>query len=196
MSGRTQKEALLTLLLRKVISEKSTGRRAEEIKLKKSRNKTFANMAFSQRLRSFKQPIYSVPSLLDARIFHPPSQSIFAGNQGKKSLILTKNNPRYLHSLSVNVKFTGSISYVERPKSTMYNKQFSTTYPNLDTEPKQTDKEEKPGTENDDGSLDDKPLTQRQKLSRTFAAYGTAALVFHTTISLSSLGTCYMIVSR
>ena len=195
MSGRTQKEALLTLLLRKVISEKSTGRRAGETKRKKSRNKTFA-MPSSQRLRSFKQPIYSVPSLLGARIFHPPSQSIFAGNQGKKCLILTKNNPRYLHSLSVNVKFNGSIFYVERPKSTLYNKQFSTTYPNLDTEPKQTDNEEKPGTENDDGSLDDKPLTQRQKLSRTFAAYGTAALVFHTTISLSSLGTCYMIVSR
>ena len=42
----------------------------------------------------------------------------------------------------------------------------------------------------------DKPLTQRQKLARTFAAYGTTGVVFHTCISLTSLGTCYMIVSR
>ena len=42
----------------------------------------------------------------------------------------------------------------------------------------------------------DKPLSQRQKLARTFAAYGTTGVVFHTCISLASLGTCYMIVSR
>ena len=42
----------------------------------------------------------------------------------------------------------------------------------------------------------DKPLTQRQKLARIFAAYGTTAVVFHTSISLTSLGICYMIVSR
>ena len=41
-----------------------------------------------------------------------------------------------------------------------------------------------------------KPLSQRQKLARTFAAYGTTGVVFHTCISLASLGTCYMIVSR
>ena len=42
----------------------------------------------------------------------------------------------------------------------------------------------------------DKPLSQRQKLTRTFAAYGTTGVIFHTCISLASLGTCYMIVSR
>eukprot|EP00794_Sanderia_malayensis_P019129 gene19128-21046_t len=42
---------------------------------------------------------------------------------------------------------------------------------------------------------DDKPLSQRQKLARVFAAYGTTAVVFHTSISLTSLGICYTIVS-
>ena len=42
----------------------------------------------------------------------------------------------------------------------------------------------------------EKPLTQRQKLARTFAAYGSTAVVFHTAISLTSLGTCYLAVSR
>ena len=42
----------------------------------------------------------------------------------------------------------------------------------------------------------EKTLTQRQKLARTFAAYGSTAVVFHTAISLTSLGTCYLVVSR
>ena len=60
-------------------------------------------------------------------------------------------------------------------------------------------KEDHPKLETEkDGSAGspDKPLSQRQKLTRTFAAYGTTGVVFHTCISLASLGTCYMIVSR
>ena len=47
-----------------------------------------------------------------------------------------------------------------------------------------------------DDAVPDKPLSQRQKLARIFAAYGTTGVVFHTCISLASLGMCYMIVSR
>ena len=34
------------------------------------------------------------------------------------------------------------------------------------------------------------------QLAKVFAEYGTTAVVFHTTISLTSLGICYMAVSR
>ena len=51
-------------------------------------------------------------------------------------------------------------------------------------------------TQENDEKAPEKPLTQRQKLARTFAAYGSTAVVFHTAISLTSLGTCYLVVSR
>jgi hypothetical protein len=38
--------------------------------------------------------------------------------------------------------------------------------------------------------------TGRQKLSLVFAKYGVTAVVFHTVISLTSLGLCYIAVSR
>ena len=38
--------------------------------------------------------------------------------------------------------------------------------------------------------------TGRQKLSLVFAKYGVTAVVFHTFISLTSLGLCYIAVSR
>ena len=43
---------------------------------------------------------------------------------------------------------------------------------------------------------DGKPLTQRQKLKKIFAEYGTTAIVFHISISLTSLGICYAAVKR
>ena len=38
--------------------------------------------------------------------------------------------------------------------------------------------------------------TGRQKLTLVFAKYGVTAVVFHTLISLTSLGLCYIAVSR
>lgn len=40
-----------------------------------------------------------------------------------------------------------------------------------------------------------KELTGRQKLRRIFAEYGVTAVVFHTGISLTSLGLCYVAVN-
>ena len=41
-----------------------------------------------------------------------------------------------------------------------------------------------------------KKLSQKDKLAKVFAQYGTTALVFHVSISLVSLGTSYLAVSR
>ena len=41
-----------------------------------------------------------------------------------------------------------------------------------------------------------KKMTSRQRLSLVFAEYGVTAVVFHTAISLTSLGLCYVAVSR
>ena len=41
-----------------------------------------------------------------------------------------------------------------------------------------------------------KPTKSAGQLAKVFAEYGTTAVVFHTTISLTSLGICYMAVSR
>lgn len=68
---------------------------------------------------------------------------------------------------------------------------FATMSVRHGSETDKTDKMAKEGGE----KTDDKPLTQRQKLTRIFAAYGSTAVVFHTTISLTSLGICYTIVS-
>ncbi|KAL1513892.1 hypothetical protein ABEB36_003232 [Hypothenemus hampei] len=38
-------------------------------------------------------------------------------------------------------------------------------------------------------------LTPRQKLKKAIAEYGTTVIVFHISISLISLGTCYLLVS-
>ena len=39
-------------------------------------------------------------------------------------------------------------------------------------------------------------LSQRQKLQRAVAEYGSTVIVFHVTISLASLGFFYLLVSR
>lgn len=39
-------------------------------------------------------------------------------------------------------------------------------------------------------------LTSRQKLQRAVKEYGATVIVFHVTISLASLGICYLLVSR
>lgn len=39
-------------------------------------------------------------------------------------------------------------------------------------------------------------MSSRQRLSLVFAEYGVIAVVFHTGISLASLGLCYVAVSR
>lgn len=39
-------------------------------------------------------------------------------------------------------------------------------------------------------------LTPRQKLQRAVKEYGATVIVFHVTISLASLGICYLLVSR
>ena len=56
--------------------------------------------------------------------------------------------------------------------------------------------EQKLDDQNSQSSVNTKPLTQRQRLAKVFAEYGTTAVVFHTTISLTSLGLCYLAVSR
>ena len=40
------------------------------------------------------------------------------------------------------------------------------------------------------------PKKKAGQLAKVFAEYGTTAVVFHTTISLTSLGICYTAVSR
>lgn len=42
----------------------------------------------------------------------------------------------------------------------------------------------------------EKKLSQAQRLRKIFAEYGATAVVFHTCISLTSLGICYAAVSR
>ena len=42
----------------------------------------------------------------------------------------------------------------------------------------------------------DPQLTPRQKLQRAVKEYGATVIVFHVTISLASLGICYLLVSR
>ena len=58
----------------------------------------------------------------------------------------------------------------------------------------------RPDTKHDEESQENgKDLsnkTGRQKLSLVFAKYGVTAVVFHTFISLTSLGLCYVAVSR
>ena len=58
----------------------------------------------------------------------------------------------------------------------------------------------RPGTKHDqvpkDNEQDLSKKTNRQKLSLVFAKYGVTAVVFHTMISLTSLGLCYIAVSR
>ncbi|RZC35728.1 protein FAM210B [Asbolus verrucosus] len=39
------------------------------------------------------------------------------------------------------------------------------------------------------------PLTAKQKLKKAVAEYGSTVIIFHVTISLVSLGTCYLLVS-
>lgn len=41
-----------------------------------------------------------------------------------------------------------------------------------------------------------KNMSSRQKLQRAVKEYGVTVIVFHVTISLSSLGLCYLLVSR
>ncbi|XP_077292209.1 uncharacterized protein LOC143915432 isoform X2 [Arctopsyche grandis] len=40
-----------------------------------------------------------------------------------------------------------------------------------------------------------KPLSRKQQLKQAVAAYGSTVIVFHVTISLASLGVCYVLVS-
>lgn len=40
------------------------------------------------------------------------------------------------------------------------------------------------------------PLSLRDKLKKAVAEYGSTVIIFHVTISLVSLGTCYLLVSR
>ncbi len=59
----------------------------------------------------------------------------------------------------------------------------------------------RPDTKNDErdpqeNDTDLSKKTGRQKLSLVFAKYGVTAVVFHTCISLTSLGLCYIAVSR
>lgn len=42
----------------------------------------------------------------------------------------------------------------------------------------------------------EKALTNKEKLKRAVAAYGSTVIVFHITISLMSLGACYLLVAR
>lgn len=46
-------------------------------------------------------------------------------------------------------------------------------------------------TNNGDGSL-----TRRQRLKKAVTEYGSTVIVFHVGISLISLGTCYLLISR
>lgn len=39
------------------------------------------------------------------------------------------------------------------------------------------------------------PLSKKEQLKRAFKEYGAVIVVFHVTLSLASLGTCYLIVS-
>ncbi|KAK7068292.1 hypothetical protein SK128_012895 [Halocaridina rubra] len=49
---------------------------------------------------------------------------------------------------------------------------------------------------NKDVQTSETQLTSRQKLQRAVKEYGVTVIVFHVTISLASLGICYLLVSR
>lgn len=45
-------------------------------------------------------------------------------------------------------------------------------------------------------NTDEVKLTTRQKLQKAVTEYGSTVIIFHVGISLISLGTCYLLVSR
>jgi Protein of unknown function (DUF1279) len=45
-------------------------------------------------------------------------------------------------------------------------------------------------------AVDDKPVSRKDKLKKAVKEYGATVIVFHVGISLASLGTCYLLVSR
>lgn len=51
-------------------------------------------------------------------------------------------------------------------------------------------------TKNKASDTPEPQLTPRQKLQRAVKEYGATVIVFHVTISLASLGICYLLVSR
>lgn len=46
------------------------------------------------------------------------------------------------------------------------------------------------------GEQDNSPLTRTQQLKKAVTEYGSTVIVFHVGISLISLGTCYLLISR
>ena len=55
----------------------------------------------------------------------------------------------------------------------------------------------KPYTTNtNDGQSNNKPKSNIDKIRMILKEYGTVGVVFHTCISLTSLGTCYVLVSK
>jgi hypothetical protein len=43
---------------------------------------------------------------------------------------------------------------------------------------------------------DDEPMSRKDKLKKAVKEYGSTVIIFHVAISLASLGTCYLLVSR
>lgn len=59
-----------------------------------------------------------------------------------------------------------------------------------------TNTQQSQDTENKKTDTPESQLTPRQKLQRAVKEYGATVIVFHVTISLASLGICYLLVSR
>jgi Protein of unknown function (DUF1279) len=53
-----------------------------------------------------------------------------------------------------------------------------------------------PDAEKKTAAVDDKPVSRKDKLKKAVKEYGSTVIIFHVGISLASLGTCYLLVSR
>ena len=85
---------------------------------------------------------------------------------------LHKGNRRYFHGSCV----------LKEKQSTQKSQRDTELEDSIELEPDESKSEQK--------------LTQAQKLRKVFAEYGATGVVFHTCISLTSLGICYAAVSR
>lgn len=56
--------------------------------------------------------------------------------------------------------------------------------------------EQKPETSSSEEGSDSKTLTTKEKLKKAFKEYGSTVIVFHVAISVISLGSCYLLISR
>lgn len=121
------------------------------------------------RITSFNRRVLAVEALRFTKIVrHNSAISCFTRQSRCLTVLKSQRFNRYLHDDKAKVDSQGS------------------------KEKLHVSKEE----EKDDKIQGEKQLTQIQKLRKIFAEYGSTAIAFHVTISLTSLGICYTAVQR